>query len=220
LVGIKNEKMNGMIQINRIADIMNIKKSMNDGQKYHPPGVPVPHHDLCYNPTIRQKRIENQIRALADDKIMAMDMLYVPKPRRGAMIIATDMTCTPKPRRGNMIISNEMTCVPKPRRGDMIIEHDMMCAPKTRRVDMIIANDMTYAPKIRRVDMIISNAMMCVPKIRQLADEMIIENSMDDGQKYHPLGVPVPHHDLRYNPTIRHLADKKPNPPFADDMIN
>jgi hypothetical protein len=30
--------------------------------KYHPSGVSVPHHDLCYNPTIRQKRIENQNR--------------------------------------------------------------------------------------------------------------------------------------------------------------
>jgi hypothetical protein len=83
----------------------------------------------------------------------------------------------------------------------MIIEMETMSVPKPRRGNMIITMYMTCKLKTRRV-------------------EMIIEKSMDDGQKYHPLGVPVPHHDLCYNPTIRHLADKKPNPPFADDMIN
>jgi hypothetical protein len=34
----------------------------DEQQKYHPSGVSVPHRDLCYNPTIRQKRIENQNR--------------------------------------------------------------------------------------------------------------------------------------------------------------
>jgi hypothetical protein len=105
----------------------------------------------------------------------------------------------------------------QPQRFATIIATETTCIPKIRHLAdaMIIANETMCVPKIRHLAdaMIIANETMCVPKIRHLADEMIIEKSMDDGQKYHPLGVPVPHHDLCYNPTIRHLADKKPNLP-------
>jgi hypothetical protein len=47
-----------------------IEKSMYEQQKYHPSGVSISHRDLCYNPTIRQKRIENKIHPLVENTLV------------------------------------------------------------------------------------------------------------------------------------------------------
>jgi hypothetical protein len=115
------------LRVDMIMGYMIKEKSINDGQqKYHPSWVSVQQHDLCYNPTIRQNRIENPPRLLVGNMIMDIGFVSNLKPRRGNMIIDADTVRCPKTRRVDTIIDAVM---------------HMMGNIKTRRVDTTTSNN-------------------------------------------------------------------------------
>ncbi len=102
----------------------------DERREYHPVGVSDPHRLSCYNPTIRQKRIKNQICQLVDNKIIALQTNAQTQPRRGVKIIEDKICIRTKPRRGAMIIATNDVVKSKPRRGKRIIENNMIIDQK------------------------------------------------------------------------------------------
>jgi hypothetical protein len=173
-------------KIRQLADDMIIEKSMIEQQKYHPFGVSVQHRDLCYNPTIRQRRIENQIHHLADDMIIANEIKIAKnQTQRVDMIIEIDIMCAPKSRRGAMIIAMYMIGWQKPRRGGKIIENAMIRTPKIRQLadDTIMGKSMNVGQKYHPLRVSVHHYDLCYnPTIRQKRIENQIHPFADENQ--------------------------------------
>jgi len=166
--------------------------------------------------------IVNQIRQLADDKIIDQKDEWrkyhpvgVSVPHRNICYNHNIPLGLRTTIRQNRIKdeNHEMTDA-------KIIENEICMQDQPRRGDKIVDKRMTYNPKPRRGATIIADEIFVPNQIRHLVDQAIIDETYARKSKCHPAGVSFPNDNLCYNPTIRQNRIKTQIQKLADTNVN